>query len=329
MNSKLTSREARFAVEAVSQAARLARRIQQERNDHALFKDDRSPVTVADFAVQALTGQLLEQRFPDDPLVAEEDSAALRAESGSATLDSLLGYLGQNGDRGRERVLDWIDRGGGVPGERFWTLDPIDGTKGFLRGGQFAVALALVTAGRVVIAALGCPNLDPSGRQGAETGSIWLAREGAGCWAAPLHKPGEFTRVSVSRVDRLDRARILRSVESAHTNEGGIARFQKAAGTSHVVLMDSLAKSAVLACGGADINLRLLSRPGYREQIWDQAAGALMVEEAGGRVTDLAGRRLDFSRGRRLESNRGIAASNGLLHDSVLELLAHLGLDGK
>ena len=43
--------------------------------------------------------------------------------------------------------------------ERFWTLDPIDGTKGFLRGEQYAVALALIVGGEVVVAALACPNL--------------------------------------------------------------------------------------------------------------------------------------------------------------------------
>ena len=57
--------------------------------------------------------------------------------------------------------------------------------------------------------------------------------------------------------------------------------------------MDSQAKYAVLAAGGGDVNLRLLSpsRPDYREKIWDQAAGSIVVEEAGGRVSDLNGDR--------------------------------------
>ena len=52
-----------------------------------------------------------------------------------------------------------IDRGGRESGHRFWTLDPIDGTKGFLRGDQYVVALALVVKGEVQIGALACPNL--------------------------------------------------------------------------------------------------------------------------------------------------------------------------
>ena len=57
------------------------------------------------------------------------------------------------------------------------------------------------------------------------------------------------------------------------------------------------------------------------EQIWDQAAGALLVEEAGGRVTDLEGRPLDFGVGRRLDRNFGVLATNGRLHDAALATL--------
>ena len=85
--------------------------------------------------------------------------------------------------------------------------------------------------------------------------------------------------------------------------------------------MDSQAKYAVLAAGEGDVLLRLLSpsRPDYREKIWDQAAGSIVIEEAGGRITDLDGKPLDFSHGRTLAKNRGIVATNGHLHDAVLE----------
>jgi 3'(2'), 5'-bisphosphate nucleotidase len=87
--------------------------------------------------------------------------------------------------------------------------------------------------------------------------------------------------------------------------------------------MDSQVKYALLAAGEGEIYLRLLSsdRLDYKEKIWDQAAGSIIVEEAGGTVTDLDGRPLDFSRGRSLSGNRGICATNGILHDRVLEAL--------
>jgi 3'(2'), 5'-bisphosphate nucleotidase len=67
--------------------------------------------------------------------------------------------------------------------------------------------------------------------------------------------------------------------------------------------------------------IRLLSpdRLDYREKIWDQAAGAIILEEAGGRVSDLSGEPIDFSQGRTLKNNRGVLTTNGLLHEKVLQ----------
>ena len=67
-----------FAIGALKEAAQLAQKIQREMAPTALTKEDKSPVTVADFAVQALLGRSLETAFPEDTLVAEEDSATLR-----------------------------------------------------------------------------------------------------------------------------------------------------------------------------------------------------------------------------------------------------------
>ena len=76
-----------------------------------------------------------------------------------------------------EQVCRWIDHGGGSQySERFWTLDPIDGTKGFLRGEQYAVALALIVDGRVAVAALACPNLTcPAGNRASRSPSALRA----------------------------------------------------------------------------------------------------------------------------------------------------------
>jgi 3'(2'), 5'-bisphosphate nucleotidase len=61
--------------------------------------------------------------------------------------------------------------------------------------------------------------------------------------------------------------------------------------------------------------------PNYREKIWDQAAGSIVIEEAGGRITDLKGKALDFTAGRTLTNNRGILASNAHLHTLALNAL--------
>jgi 3'(2'), 5'-bisphosphate nucleotidase len=92
--------------------------------------------------------------------------------------------------------------------------------------------------------------------------------------------------------------------------------------------MDSQAKYALLAAGCGEAMLRLPpdDNRSYQEKIWDQAAGALILEEAGGRISDLDGKPLDFSHGRTLARNRGVLASNGHLHAALLEGLRTLSL---
>jgi 3'(2'), 5'-bisphosphate nucleotidase len=226
--------------------------------------------------------------------------------------------------------LELIDRGAGDPPARFWTLNPVDGTKGFLRKDQYAVALARVEDGQVAVAALGCPELEAAKRPApGGVGSILVAMRGQGTWSLPM---GDATvrvpQLRVSATDNPAKARVLRSFEKSHTDAGGIDQMAANLGiTAPPVAMDSQAKYAVLAAGGAEILLRLLSpdRPDYREKIWDQAAGSLVVEDAGGRVTDLDGKPLDFSHGRTLAKNRGVVATNGRLHDAVLEALHAIG----
>ena len=108
---------------------------------------------------------------PADPIVAEEDARQLR-DAPDPLRVSVVQHVGAEiAGAEQEQVLAWIDRGGAEPaGGRFWTLDPIDGTKGFLRGEQYAVALALVENGRVVLGVLGCPNLPMNA--GGEAGHV-------------------------------------------------------------------------------------------------------------------------------------------------------------
>jgi len=110
----------------------------------------------------------------------------------------------------------------------------------------------------------------------------------------------------------------LRSFEASHTNEGQLESFVEAEGiAAPPVRLDSQAKYLLLARGDAEAVVRCLSpkRPDYREKIWDQAAGAIMVTEAGGRIEDLCGKPLDFSTGPTLSRNVGVRAHNGLLDD--------------
>ncbi len=330
----LNNLEIRFVIEAVRRAANLIAVVQQEMITPALTKEDRSPVTVADYASQALVSRMLLDSFPQDPLVAEEDAGALRSAAASDSLERITRFVHRYFPRAvPDEVCAWIDRGSATTADRFWTLDPIDGTKGFLRGDQYAVALALLVDGEVEVAALGCPNLtagyqpDPGG-----PGSLVVAAKGQGTWTITLEEApfteADFQRLEVSDREDASQARLLRSYVAEHTNVDKVDDLADRLGVSvEPVRMDSQAKYAVLAAGHGELSLRLLSpkKPDYREKIWDQAAGSLLAKEAGGKVTDLRGEALDFTRGRTLARNRGILASNGRLHEAALRALSEVG----
>jgi 3'(2'), 5'-bisphosphate nucleotidase len=283
-------------------------------------------VTVADFAVQAVLSHLLAQAFPADPLVAEEASAALQTPTGTSTLAQVASYVSRLVPEATpQAVCAWIDRGQAEPSARFWTCDPIDGTKGFLRGGQYAVALALVEAGQVQLGVLGCPRLDNISSPGSEaSGALLIALRGQGAWIAPLDEPGSLALLFVSDCRVAQQARLVRSFAAEHTNIALVDRLAGELGTDAPPLrVDSQVKYALLAAGKAELLLRVLpvGNPLYHEKIWDVAAGSLIVQEAGGCVTDLDGRVLDFSVGRTLARNRGILASNRLLHPPALKAI--------
>jgi 3'(2'), 5'-bisphosphate nucleotidase len=322
--------QVRFALDVVTQASQLVRQIQLEMASPSMSKEDRSPVTVADFASQALVAYLLSEYFPNDVLVAEEDSQALRDPNGSPTLTHVTGFVSRFLPHATTaRVCDWIDRGVAQPGGHFWTLDPIDGTKGFLRGDQYVVALALVTAGEVQLGVLGCPNLSAGRRpELGGPGSLVIAVRNQGAWTTPLEDMGTFERLQVSARRNVAEMRILRSYEAEHTNVGQVDQLVELLGVrTEPVRMDSQAKYALLASGEGDLIVRLLSpdKSDYREKIWDQAAGTLVVQEAGGRITDLDGKPLDFTTGRTLSRNRGVLASNGSFHEPALRALREVG----
>ena len=312
-------RELDIAVEAVREAAQLCQTVQRGLHYGVLKKGDRSPVTVADFGSQALICRTLKEAFPTDVIVAEEDAAALHDPSREAVAAEVVRHVQRvRPSADTAQVLRWIDYGSGSPRhDRFWTLDPIDGTKGFLRGRQYAIALALLQEGHVRLGVLACPNLD---------GGILLvaaSNHGARCQALLGAEAAQTIRVSATHEASM--ARFCESVESAHSAHGAAHRLATHLGIEAAsVRMDSQAKYAVVARGQAEIYLRLPTQPTYQENIWDHAAGALILTEAGGTVTDAYGNALDFSCGTTLARNKGIVATNGRLHTRVVEALALL-----
>jgi len=364
------------ALHAVSCASRLSRGVRQEfaAQGGVLTKQDTSPVTVADFGVQALVTMYLREHAPLDTggaagtdfrLVAEEDADALAHDP--ALLRTVTGLVNKyypsgkpSGEKKPPRwqeadVLDALSRGGDCGGAgSFWFLDPIDGTRGFVRGGHYAIGLGRVDDGVPTLAAVACPTLPPisgslgeegvveeaPGPGGADHGYVF----GATCdapalmmpladtdemqaWDRPLETEWEGHMALVAPEVAAGGGRASLLVAESFAGRLCAAQFrcfgaaEGASSPAAFLRLDSMAKYCLVARGDADAYVRAPFDGEKRERIWDHA-GALVVTAAGGRVSDFLGRPLDFSRGRGLEANLGVLATSGVapqgLHDEML-----------
>ncbi|EAZ25001.1 hypothetical protein OsJ_08781 [Oryza sativa Japonica Group] len=317
-----------------------------------------------DWGVQAIVSWLLSDCFQDEniSIVAEEDDETLSSSDGAALLESVVAAVNgclieapKYGLRSPEKelkahdILQAIRRCSSIGGPkgRFWVLDPVDGTLGFVRGDQYAVALALIEDGEVVLGVLGCPNypmkkewlnyhqryyrlmskVSPPTSGSWHKGCVMYAHRGCGqAWMQPLvHDFGKLDwrnsrEVRVSTVSDPISATFCEPVEKANTSHSFTAGLAHSVGLRKQPLrVYSMVKYAAIARGDVEIFMKF-ARAGYKEKIWDHAAGVVIIREAGGVITDAGGRPLDFSRGVFLEGlDRGIIACSGpLLHHRIV-----------
>ena len=220
------------------------------------LKADRSPVTVADHEAEAAIVETLRRAFPDHGVLGEE-----------------------SGSRGSA--------------ERRFIVDPIDGTRNFVRGiPVWAVMLGLEERGAITAGVIWEPV----------RGNLYLARRGQGAFLN-----GE--RIRVSRVAALGEAMLVHATLNALRRDGLWDGF--------VRLVDATARQrgfgdylcyTTIAEGKAEVALAT------NVKAWDLAAAKILLEEAGGRLTDVRGED-SITRGTAL-------ASNGFLHEAALRLLA-------
>lgn len=349
-------RELLAAHHAVRQASIVTRAVQRSLSaEHRIRKPDDSPVTIADFAAQGVVLHELRRRLPSlAPVLAEEHSAYLRDPARAALLDgavraAALAWPGVRAsdllDAIDDQALDPASMKAAAPGA-FWTLDPIDGTKGFIRGHQYSICLALIERGRVVVAALACPNLsrdfarpfdqpDP-----AEPGLIFLATLDAPTFVAdgdapvepaswqplmPVHPPAP----PGSPAAPLRLCGSYSATQSSDSAASVVIERLRARGVmvAPPVRLDSQVKYAVVARGQMDAFLRMPRASTHEENVWDHAPGSLIAQQAGVVVTDCLGRALNFAGGATLAGNRGLLVAGGpthaLLHPAACEVLGN------
>lgn len=206
-------------------------------------KGDASPVTQADALAEALILERLAAIAPEIPVVAEEAVAA--------------GHTPEVGDR-------------------FWLVDPLDGTKEFIsRNGEFTVNIALVEHGVPVLGLVFAPALD----------RLYLGAQGVGSRIEDAagsrtiqcrHVPDEGLTVVASR---------------SHGDAAALDAYLAGRKVASNMGAGSSLKLCLVASGEADLYPRL-----GRTMEWDIAAGHAVLRAAGGKVTDLAGQELRYGK---------------------------------
>jgi len=324
------------AQDAGRKAAALCRAVHAS-TPESMDKGDKSPVTIADYGSQAVILRAIAAAFPEHAIIAEEGSEHLResaGDDGAAKIVKLVNDViaddaesGQGSDPANtsapadfEQVCAWIDHAGpATPAdaksatlahEFTWSIDPIDGTKGFLRRQQYAVAIGLLRNGLPYAGVMVCPNLpvDLNNPEG-QVGVMYVAAEGRGCTRVPIDG-GDTGPANASTNPNSTEWRVLGSVESAHGDPALVVKMMEEANIAGgFVRYDSQVKYGIIAEGAAEVYLRPRSRPDYRENIWDHVAGVIVAQEAGGVVTDTDGKPLDFTLGSKLTENRGVLAT--------------------
>lgn len=346
VNEALNDVELVAAVQAVALAGRVCRWVQTALGGpRAIIKPDKSPVTIGDYCSQAIVTRTLGERLGAGLVIVSEESADfLSLPENQGVLESCQEALHCSGVWDRPtgpEILEAITAGAGktpLEGEKnpkpFWTLDPIDGTKGFLRGGQYAVCLALIEDEQPTITALACPNLptdqsiplnEPDG-----VGSIYAAsardpHPGILEWPGD-GEHGPARRILRSSVKEGTPPRFARSVEPGHSNREAYSRILERLGDAVISAeIDSQAKYALVARGEADAYMRVPVREGQRENIWDVAPGVLLVRAAGGVATDLHGKELRFGQAKMMHT-KGVVACEARTHERVMEAIKELGI---
>ena len=263
------SHEIDVARRLAREAAALVRGL-AERPVSVKYKDAGEPVTDADLAANALIVSGLAQEFPGDAILSEESP-----DDGSRL--------------GRSRV---------------WMVDPIDGTRDFIRGQTgYVVMIGLCLDGRPALGAVAHPRTDVA----------WSGVVGQGAW----RDQPDGTRVPM-RTSALAEPRGVRIVVSQSRRSPQIDAFRLALGVTDEMSVGSVGLKVALVCQG---ERDLYLYPGEQTKLWDTCGPEAILTAAGGRMSDMDGRPLVYNKAD-LNNRTGVVASNGPLHDLVIQALA-------
>jgi len=323
-----------------------------QNNVSAETKADDSPVTIADFAAQALIISALHNLYPSDLFLGEESADQLRKNAGLADRVWQLVQQARSSavqlhaslvfPASKEEMLDAIDRGtnASIKG-RVWVMDPVDGTATFMTGNQYAVCLCLLVDGVQHVTAIGCPNLkvDPGHPGRVKVHEELVDEDGFGVVLSSIRGHGTFIRRVLK--DGLEEPHRIESrkeegakadadldfIEStlgktslSQTEHKAVAQVLGAKWPGTVIWSQQM-KYIALTLGATDVMLRLPLDKSRYTHVWDHAGGQLLFQEVGGVIKDIDGAAIDFSHGRRIlgDNNYGMVATQPWTFDRIDE----------
>ncbi|KAI0535605.1 carbohydrate phosphatase [Xylaria digitata] len=341
------SHELQVAIHAVQAAAKISQLVLHSDDKGTVDKEDLSPVTIADFAIQALLTATIHSIFPGDNFVGEESAADLR--DNPLLLSRVWELLLRPQDdeakalcklpRSPDEMCEMIDRCGfGEPGGpesgRVWVFDPIDGTKTFVRREAYAINVALLEGGKQVLSVVGCPTLpanangpiDNSTVDSTGLGSIVFAVKGYGTYVRPLvETSGEPVPRKIEPHAASASVADLRAVSCYHMLDSGVDDAHEAimarlgVTTKGCDFLAWVLRWVALGLGLANFTVWVYKKRERTGKIWDHAGAMLLFEELGGKITDINGKEIDLTAGRSLSKNHGFVAAYRSIHDVVLK----------
>ncbi|EAW13373.1 inositol monophosphatase family protein [Aspergillus clavatus NRRL 1] len=339
------AKELQLACLAVQRATLLTKRLLEAVDKGSLDKSDSTPVTIADFAAQALIIGAVHHVFPEDEFVGEEDSNALRANPellertwelvSTTRLDDEESEGLLYAPKSKEEMLYLIDLGAQGkcnPDTRAWVLDPVDGTATFMQGQQYAVCLALVENGRQKLGVLGCPNLNlVTGRIQEDVvdrdgyGYQVFAVTGHGAWKRKMGRGALLPAEKIASRPQITEPKDLDFVDCGSATSSNTDLHARVASTLGAPwpyttdLWSTQLRYIAIALGGCNALLKIPRKASYRSKIWDHAGGMLIAQEVGVKVTDLAGNPVDCSLGRTLAGCYGMIVAPPSIHGRLVE----------
>ena len=299
------NKELSLAIKLVKKASEITEWFRKEKI-LSFKKEDESPVTLADFASQIFIISKIKELFPEDQIVAEEDSGSgafinLNAEDIIKKCYNSLNLVIE------DDFTDTLNYRGLVS-KRQWTIDPIDGTKGFQKHLAYAIGIGFMVQSEPTVCAISVPNYIERNL------TIFSAEKNHGAKVSYVNQ--NFTPIKVSENKIFKNFRMCHSL---HYNKPWVKNFARSLDITYFVPMDSMAKLCMVADGTADLYIKPLNI--NRSFTWDFLPGDLLVKEAGGTITDLNGNSIIYLNEKCIVTAPGLIASNGVLHKDLLNAL--------